>query len=172
MMFPVAETIHSLSLKPDDCPLVQSCRPPANLEGWRKVEDYLLFATSCALASCFESAGNTNQTLDGLEAGWRPTIQPHILRKRFGALGKTKQLVFAVRRSEGRNGREGILKCRTRWEWVGENGISQGREQTSKGEGKYEWVERIGGNQKEGWGDGEGEVIRQMREVVEDAGKE
>jgi len=33
-------------------------------------------------------------------------------------------------------------------------------------------VERIGGNQEVGWDDGEGEIVRQMGEVVEEAGKE
>jgi hypothetical protein len=187
-MFPVAGTVYILSLQPEDCPLLQTCKAPNSLDAWWKVEDYVLFAAGCALASSFAppapslnlSPSNTPDLSP--ENEWQQTVQPYILRKRFLELGKSKQLSFQVIKStqsapsthSAKGKKEETLRVKIRWEWIGDAAGKKAR-RVSNGEGSYEWVESIGGNGKENgkakWDDGEGEVVRALRDVVEEAGR-
>lgn len=179
-MFPVAGTVYLLSLQPEDCPLIQTCKAPSSLDAWWKVEDYVLFATGCALTSLFSPPSSPVTPLfisehEGEEVTdtWQPTVQPYILRKRFRTLRKSKQLSFRVVKSPNAaaGGPDELLRVRTRWEWIGD--VAAKDRKIDKAEGSYEWQKRIGGKEKGGskWDDGEGEVIRTLREVVEEAGR-
>lgn len=53
--YPLSTSNFNLSLEPADCVLQESCRPPGIVDQWYKAYDYILFVTSCALASSFTS---------------------------------------------------------------------------------------------------------------------
>jgi mediator of RNA polymerase II transcription subunit 17 len=159
-MFPIAGTNYRIWLMPEDCPLVQTCKPLPSSDSWATVEDYVLFAVSCAIASHFTVSSDTDNT-----DGWQATVQPYVLRKRFSTVGRNKQLAFIVQKVEAKGNREEHLKVIANWEWLGEG-------PQLKGEGSYEWIQKIGGESDSKWGSGEGEVIRTLAEIVEQAGRD
>lgn len=164
-------TIHFVSLAPVDCPLIKLCKPPPSpLDTWNKVEDYILFATSCALASSLAAASSVGQTFPATKApladeGWQSTIQPNVLRRRFDEVGGNKQLFFLVQKVAANGNIPAQLTATVKWEWLGEQKIA-------KGNGSYTWIEKL-----EESGPGEArddnelqEVIRSWDQVIADAG--
>lgn len=127
----------------------------------------MLYATSCALASSFARPTEQDTDVDT----WESTIAADILRKESadGADGHSKQLLFQTEVEKG------ITKLRVKWEYMsaipgyGSNS-PMSRKGPKKGEGVYEW-KASGGSKKLDWDDGEGEVVRSLREVVEEAGR-
>lgn len=183
-MFPVAGTIYMLHLGPEDCPLLQSFRAPNNLDIWAKVEDYVLFATGVALASSFAPSSTPitpppgELEKDETNEGWQNTVQPYILRKRFREKGKSKQLSFQVLKSSIGASRVGgdkedgeLLTVKVRWEWIGDAAARKDRK-VGQGEGTYEWTEKIGGKKGDKSEGGEGEVVKSLKDVIEEAAKE
>lgn len=141
------------------------------VESWAKAEDYLLFAVGCALTASF-ATGSEEES----EEGWQATVHPYILRKRLGDVGRSKQLQFRVVKGEVKGGIE-ELRVKVRWEWMGDEAGALKERKSGMGEGAHEWVGKIGAGSEEQvrgrgeWDDGEGEVVRSMKEVVEEAGK-
>jgi mediator of RNA polymerase II transcription subunit 17 len=173
-LFPVAGTMHFLTLSPES-PLNTICKAPIRLEYWNRVEEYILYATSCALGSSFTRPFDPNKSgySDASEAdAWQLTTQPNILRKAGkgdgDVAGKSKQLIFQTQMVNG------TAKVQVKWEFISTNadyppilGKARG---AKKGEGMYEW--RANGNASNGlgnWDEGEGEVIRSLDEVVHEA---
>jgi len=169
-MGPIAGSIFFISVTPQDCPLLEICRPPGQLDNWEKVEEYLLFATSCAVASYLsnppdiEAPFTKDDSLVKDEEDWQSTYQPYTLRKKFKN-GKNKQLSFVVQKDGPEGKKAGVLRATAKWEWLGD-----GRK--LKGEGTYSWVKEIGAAGVSG-SDNEDEimeVVRTLQEVLADAG--
>ena len=165
-MYPVCSTNHVISLSPDS-PLNINCKPPRPLDLWSKVEEYVLFATSCALASSFtrplDQRGEANT--------WGPTTAADILRKpnKEDADGRGKQLFFEAELLKD------TAKLRVKWEHMSSvpgYGITpSSRKGPKKGEGLYEWKANGISSKSLNWNDGEGEVVRSLQDVVEEAGR-
>ncbi|TVY33593.1 Mediator of RNA polymerase II transcription subunit [Lachnellula subtilissima] len=168
--FPVAGTSFGLSLN-QESELNATCVAPPAIADVKGVEDYVFFATSCALASLFISP-------DGDDSSWIRTAQPNVLRKLFQG-GQAKQLVFNVSRMKtGTKGVKGNCSLSVAWEWMRRDNWSVGSENAMKhreanefGEkreeqGVYEWKHVAG------WDDGEGQVMEGLEGVVTDAGRE
>ncbi|KAF4632760.1 hypothetical protein G7Y89_g5361 [Cudoniella acicularis] len=149
---------------------------PPNPSHLALVEEYILYTTSCALASHFSSlskqdGGETDKSAPGKD-GWYATAQPTVLRKMFKG-GKGKQLIFDANRLEDGTG----CRLTVAWDWMRhENfGDDPSRAHTEKdtkitGEGSHEWLDK--GKSADGmWDDGEGEVVRTLGDMVETAGK-
>ena len=182
-MFPVAGTVFILSLQPEDCPLHQICRPPSSLDAWWKVEDYILFAVGCALASSFTPnltfpSTPPKEHQDEETNAWQQAVQPYILRRRVPGTGRSKQLAFQVLKSTSLRGqsqiKEHALRLKVHWEWLGDPWAKdKRRNKLEGGEGSYEWVEKMDRSPKvtPNWNDGEGEVVRSLGDVVEEAGR-
>jgi mediator of RNA polymerase II transcription subunit 17 len=165
-MYTVCST-HFISLSPES-PLNITCKAPPPVNHWSKAEEYVLYATSCALASSFTQSVDQND-----DAGsWEPTVASDILRKPSadGAGGNGKQLLFQAEFMKG------IAKLRVRWEHVsvihgyGNNTPSNGNG-AKKEEGMYEWKSSGSSSKKSDWEDGEGEVVRSLQDVVDEAGR-
>ena len=131
------------------------------------MEEYILFATSCALASSFtrplDQIGEANT--------WEPTTAADILRKpnNEDTDGRGKQLFFQAEVLTD------IVKLRVKWEQMNSvsgygNTPSSGKG-SKKGEGSYEWKANGISSKSLNWDDGEGEVVRSLQDVVEEAGR-
>lgn len=171
---PIAGSVHQIVVS-EDCPLFQICIPPRPSDTWKTIEEYLLFATSCAVASSLSASSNIEAPFgdDDLVAqdgeDWQATYQPYTLRKRCKN-GRTKQLSFLIQRDDTDSNAQGFLRATATWEWLGEG-------TKVKGEGSYHWLCRNSGGDEapgtnKGWEDDEGEVVRSLREVAADAGKD
>ena len=166
-MYAVCSTAHFISLSPES-PLNITCKAPPHVNHWSKAEEYVLYATSCALASSFTQSVDQNY-----DAGsWEPTIASDILRKPSadGASGNGKQLLFQTEFMKG------TAKLRVRWEHMsvipgyGNNTPSSGNG-AKKGEGMYEWKSSGISSKKSDWEDGEGEVVRSLQDVLDEASR-
>lgn len=100
------------------------------------------------------------------EEGWQRTVQPNVLRKVFDGqkgMGRSKQIAFIVK-EDG----EGGVRVGLMWEWMGDTRDTGSEEQKRlRGEGVYAWKE--GGLKISD--DGEGEIVRRLEDVVEEAGR-
>ena len=147
------------------------------------MKEYVLFATGCALASSFASplsvvseSGTGDEEEEGEGEGWKVTSQPHVLRKSCSdagpSEGRSKQLSFLIledSKAKG-EGRGSGLRLKIVWDWMRDMAVGkeEGRERVrERGEGSYEWNEKMVGE----WEEGEGEVVRSLEDVVEGAGK-
>ena len=147
-----------------ESPLNITCKAPPSLPNWNRVEEYILYATSCALASSFAKSFDQNQDGDA----WQATVAADILRKP-GYDGRGKQLFFQTEFLRD------TAKLRVRWESLNDlpdygNASGNGKS-AKKGGGSYEWKATGKYSKTSNWDDGEGEVVRTLQEVVEDAGR-
>lgn len=172
--------------------LEEICPAPQNIWSFGEVKEFLLYATACALAIEFAAdtkvkrndsgennekeeawVGDANAYLDenceiletaidrpGKE-GWYRTIQGNVLRKSYKGMGKCKQLCFDIVESNGH------FTVVLRWEWMTDAVNGERERRLTAGEGRYEWS----GNGSINFGDGEGEMVRTLEEVVEEAGR-
>jgi hypothetical protein len=168
--FPVAGTSFGLTLNPES-ELTATCVAPTAIADMKGVEEYVFFATSCALASLFTSS-------DPDDSGWVRTAQPNVLRKLFQG-GRAKQLVFNVSRIKtSTKGVKGNCMLSVAWEWMRHDAWSIGSENMlkhkeaaafgdqRKEQGVYEW------RYVAWWDDGEGEVVKELENLVRDAERE
>ncbi|CAG8978181.1 hypothetical protein HYALB_00013172 [Hymenoscyphus albidus] len=176
MQFPVSTSYYQITLNPES-PLLTLCPPTQVLNTFGHVEEYVLYATSCALAS---SLATTLSPLDDDEVsssapgkdGWYAMPRPNILKKVFEG-GKVKHLTFKLDNPEKGSGMKHMrLSVAWDWELAGVDGSDgkEGRRSVKKaeGEGIYEWKTKKTGTS---WNDGEGEVARSLADVIEAAGK-
>jgi mediator of RNA polymerase II transcription subunit 17, fungi type len=159
------QTTYVLTLSPSS-PLYSICPAPSSLSSFDALREYILYATSCFLASTFSEP----QTEDEDAEGWVQTIQQNILRKRFAKEKKSRQMSISLLPVAAK-AKLGI-RMKVMWEWM--KGDTSGfRLKTGdeigvegKGNGIHQWVSWEGGD--------EGEVVvveRSLRDVVESAGK-
>ncbi|RDL41560.1 uncharacterized protein BP5553_01539 [Venustampulla echinocandica] len=173
LQVPLAGTSFHLSLNAES-PLTTTCVAPPVLGHISAVEEYILYATSCALASNIisisEQQSETEETdlSKNGKAGWHLTAQPNVLRKVFKG-GKGKQFISSVNNEDGKG-----CKVRVAWNWmrhdfygIDKEGLGAEEERRITGEGMYEWNSRLGNS---AWAGGEGEVVRSLVDVVESAG--
>jgi hypothetical protein len=156
----VCSTNHILSLSPDS-PLNITCKAPRPLDQWSKVEEYVLYATSCALASSFGGS---------LDAGtWEPTTSADTLRKvnADDVAGTGKQLAFQA------SLKKDAAVLRVKWEHssLPAYRTNLNDNDSRKGGGSYEWKAKAKTRKGAEWEDGEDEVIRSVRDVVAEAGR-
>jgi mediator of RNA polymerase II transcription subunit 17 len=161
--FPLTNTNFNLTLEPEDCVLQETCCAPGVVDHWRKAHDYILFATSCALASSFTSAVYSHEKTTTEEKltqppRWESTTRPHMIRlspayQEAPRQAKSKQLSFSLSpfSSPESEGSKGGLKLRVAWEWIGDvvehssTGSNALDSETApewkaaNGEGFYEW---------------------------------
>lgn len=162
--YPLSTSNFNLSLEPADCVLQESCRPPGIVDQWYKAYDYILFVTSCALASSFASfpTGSEEASAEGNStpaSRWEPTTRPHIIRlvrpnQDMRQQLRSKQASFSltpVSPPGGKNMQSG-LKLRVNWECIGDfserpstalEQLDSGEARAwkvAKGEGYYEWI--------------------------------
>ncbi|CAG8957701.1 hypothetical protein HYFRA_00000036 [Hymenoscyphus fraxineus] len=176
MQFPVSTSYYQITLNPES-PLLTLCPPTQVLNTFGHVEEYVLYATSCALAS---SLATTLSPVDDDEIsssapgkdGWHAMPRPNILKKVFEG-GKVKHLTFKLDNPEKGSGLK-HMRLSVAWDWElavvdGSDGKESRRSVTkAEGEGIYEWKTKKTGTS---WNDGEGEVARSLTDVVEAAGK-
>jgi len=159
------QTTYGLTLS-SSSPLYSICPAPPQLSSFDALREYILYATSCFLASTFSEP----QTEDEDAEGWVQTIQQNILRKRFAKEKKSRQMSISLLPVAAK-AKQGI-RMKVMWEWM--KGDTSGfRLKTGdeigvegKGNGSHQWVAWEGGD--------EGEVVvveRSLRDVVESAGK-
>ncbi|TVY54779.1 Mediator of RNA polymerase II transcription subunit, partial [Lachnellula suecica] len=121
---PIAGTIFNLSLNPES-ELNATCSAPPSLPTIQAVEEYVFFATSCALARLYTSSKPD-------ESGWGRTAHPNILRKLFTG-GQAKQLVFDTSRVKtDTKGVKGNCMLRVAWEWMRHDAWSISSEPSKK----------------------------------------
>lgn len=189
LLFPLANTNFNLTLEPADSFMHEACRAPGVVDHWRKAHDYILFATSCALAGSFASPPTKvpeGENGAGGAARWEATTRPHVLRRVQGQTGqgKSKHLSFSL--EDFTASQKKGLRLRVSWEWMGgvlehmpggldsrSPGAGRGKK-VVKGEGFYEWVLLEGESQVVGRGmagEGgawvEGVPVKSLKEVVE-----
>lgn len=177
VQFPVSTSFYQITLNPES-PLVTLCPPAQVLNNIANVEEYILYATSCALASSFATHLSPQEddevpvSTPGKE-GWHLIAQPNVLRKVFQG-GKGKHFIFAFENSEkGKAGKGKGLRLRVGWDWMRHDGVGVDAERLKdpgrrlRAEGVYEWKGKAEGSWNE---EGEGEVVRSLEEVVEGAG--
>lgn len=139
---PIPVTTYALSLQPESNPLIRSCRPPPMVGSFRDVKEYILYATSCALAASFISTNaSTNPEAEskiGIDEAsqWNPTSQGNVLQKTFEGKGRSKQVHFEIR-PPGKESTETELIVS--WEWSTVVDGIDGKDHKGKGEGKYIW---------------------------------
>ena len=161
----VCTTNHTISLSPES-PLNIICKAPRPLDQWSKVEEYVLYATSCILASsCAQPLGHA-----GKGATWEPTVSANILRKinADDTTGRGKQLSFLM------DFKNGVAKLEVKWQHsstLGYESDVSGGKGFQMGEGSYEWKTGHDAPKSSVWGDEEDEVTRSLQEVVEEAGR-
>lgn len=163
-LYPLTTTNFNLTLEPPDCALQETCRAPGIVDQWHKTNDYILFVTSCALASSFTSLNPKKDELDEEEkvtpaSRWEPTTRPHVIRlvhafPETRRQLKSKQASFSLSHvsfPRSKNAHPG-LKLRVSWECIGDvperssttlypldsEGLQEGN--LAKGEGFYEWI--------------------------------
>jgi mediator of RNA polymerase II transcription subunit 17 len=181
-LFPPTTTF-GLSVTPPSSPLNKTCKSPGILDTFPKTREYLLFATSCALAYL-----STGPLAPGSSLAWEGTARPYVLRLVSSSgidVGNAKQLAFSVDLLDEGDGRRG-LEVTVAWERTSEvrgNSFEElaeegaGTEQkVNKGEGWYKWFLKEGKVEGRGvagvrgtWGTGE--AVKGLREVVEIAAK-
>ncbi len=159
-------TDYLISLSPDS-PLNITFKPPPVRHRWHQVEEYVLHATSCALASSFSRP--VDQKGDGVT--WEETSLANNLRIADAdkIVGRGKELSF---QAETENN---TVKLRVTWKYTNsvfgfESNVIDAKD-FKMGEGSYEWKINGDATNSLGWEQGEGEVIRSLREVVEEAGR-
>ncbi|TAQ86630.1 hypothetical protein B7494_g5042 [Chlorociboria aeruginascens] len=186
-IFPVSIPLFLLSIS-SSSPLRTICPAPPVLQTVDAVKEYLFYATSCFLASSLSNAQEQNANGPGDHhppnpetpcsapglSGWHLTSQPHITRKIFAEQGKGKQIAFEVFESSQKE-KSGGVRIEMRWEWQSDSspeaGDTKDESKLDSGEGRYEWFSSKDG-ERNGWdGAGEGEVVRGLVDVVEEAGK-
>jgi len=161
------QTTYTLILSPSS-PLYNICPPPTppQLSSFDTLREYILYATSCFLASTFSEP----QTEDEDAEGWVQTIQQNILRKRFAKEKKSRQMSISLLPVTSK-AKEGI-RLKVMWEWMkGDTSgfrLKAGDEigGQGKGNGSHQWVAWEGGD--------ESEVVvvkRSLKDVVGSAGK-
>lgn len=154
------------------------------------LREYVEYAVACGLAFTMSSKPPVHLItpfLSDPNDGWQITAQSNILKKSLPNQ-KSKQLAITVRSRwlSAMGKQEQGAKIRVTWEWtnggilgeVGEklgemmeaeivetkkgtgNGVSH------KGQGWYEWTVKA----DEEWGRGEGEVVKSLIDIAEDAG--
>lgn len=162
---PLAGPTFSLALN-SESELNVTCIAPPSLPNIQAVEDYIFFASSCALASL-----HTSDEADG--CGWVRTAQPNVLRRLFSG-GKAKQVVFDVSRQRvSTNGSKSNCTLSVAWEWMRHDTWNVANEDRRK----HLEASAFGGKRKEQgvyeWrADGEGAAVKSLKSVVEDAEKE
>ncbi|TVY59479.1 Mediator of RNA polymerase II transcription subunit 17 [Lachnellula cervina] len=168
--FPVAGTSFGLSLN-QESELNATCVTPPAIADVKGVEEYVFFATSCALASLFTSS-------DVDDSSWIRTAQPNVLRKLFQG-GRAKQLVFNVSRMKtGTKGVKGNCILSVAWEWMRHDSWSAGSENALKHKEANEFGEKRGQQgvyewrHVPGWDEGEGQVMKGLEGIVTDAGRD
>jgi hypothetical protein len=161
------QTTYTLILSPSS-PLHNICPAPnpPQLSSFDALREYILYATSCFLASTFSEP----QIEDEDAEGWVQTIQQNILRKHFAKEKKSRQMSISLLPVTAK-AKDGI-RLKVMWEWM--KGDTSGfRLKTGdeiggegKGIGSHQWVAWEGGDESE-------MVVmeRSLREVVESAGK-
>ncbi|KAH6674895.1 subunit 17 of mediator complex-domain-containing protein [Halenospora varia] len=181
--YTAAGSIFNVSLNPES-ELNRTCAAITHPSHLGLVEEYICYATSCALASHFSSQPTDeglpveSEKLSEGKEGWYATAQANVLRKIFQG-GKGKQLIFDIKNKKSKDAGKGKgVKLRVGWDFMRhENfGVDVKRAHTEKdrkigGEGVYEWSGGGKDDMEKMWDDGEGEVVRSLGEVVEGAGK-
>ena len=174
--YPLNTTNFDLTLEPADCVLQEICRPPGKIDQWYKAYDYILFATSCALANSFTSTAPTSEEARTGEnatraSRWEPTTRPHVIRlvrprQEMRQQLRSKQASFSLTPLSsmgGQNAQFG-LKLRVNWECIGDPSGRPSRRvehpdsgeaqdwMATKSEGFYEWIIPEGENKVIGRG--------------------
>ncbi|KAG9242805.1 subunit 17 of mediator complex-domain-containing protein [Calycina marina] len=172
-MFPIASTIHKITLSPPDSPLRDLCPPPEfDIDNWDHVEDYILFANSCSLAtyilnlqklSPFPSQSSHSQPSvppSFSEEEWQPSVNPNAILKHVKDTGVEKHLTLEFEKAPA----EEVL-CRARWEMVGDEDIFEPGSGNKRGSenGSYEW-RSVGANMDDS--DEVQVVVRSLAEVA------
>jgi mediator of RNA polymerase II transcription subunit 17 len=166
-LYPLTTTNFNLTLEPPDCFLQETCRAPGIVDQWHKSYDYILFVTSCALASSFVSSSpNKNDrrpTITGQQTSqspqWESTTRPHVIRlvpgyQESSPRVKSKQASFSLSpvSSPDATNEQSSLILRVSWECISdavERLSTEGRIpeyedmgdwKPAKGEGFYEWI--------------------------------
>jgi mediator of RNA polymerase II transcription subunit 17 len=129
---------------------------PQALNAFDEVSRYLLFASTCAIASLFvvenpesEPSENAGELTGTEEEGdsWTGTVDGRVIRKTVKSEGRSKTLRFEM---------EDPTRLLVEWRWMG------GDDQKSKpGEGHYIWDSEKNDQSK----------VPSLREVVEEAGQ-
>jgi mediator of RNA polymerase II transcription subunit 17 len=164
VMFPVCATTHSTTISPESS-LNITCKPPPRGDSWDRIEEYLLYATSCALASSFTESSSL-----GTETNpWKSTIAADAIYKQNDDVlgGQATQLMFNV------GFHNGIAKLRVKWENStppSHQGTPVSGKGTQKGKGTYEWTSNDSAKGLN-WKDGEGMVSRSLQSVIDEVGK-
>ena len=84
-------TKHIMSLSPPTNPLNSTCPPPDYpVDTWDQVQDYVLFATSCAIASQVIASQTLTpeQISDEESESWQAAVNPNSVCKRYITSGK------------------------------------------------------------------------------------
>lgn len=152
----IAGTVHQPFLISSSLTFPEYIKAPERLSSFEEVKEYVCWILACGVASIFAEVGeqDTSITAPG-KAGWHTTSQPNVLRKTFEDKGKSKQLSFEIK-EEG--------KLEMRWEWMSSD-YRQNVSGPVPGEGVYVWTgKRIVSDYLE-------EVVRDLHDVVEEAGK-
>ncbi|CZT50663.1 related to SRB4 DNA-directed RNA polymerase II holoenzyme and Kornberg`s mediator (SRB) subcomplex subunit [Rhynchosporium secalis] len=159
-----------VSVSPPSSPLHMTCPPPARFETLSALQDYLYYATSCALASIFVPSPHPKSSfIHGLPSPpepngqsrlsspfpstdrhpttqWTQTASPSTLSKSLPNTSRTKQLTFTIRSSRhypvSAHGSPTIL--RVQWEYA--RGDSSGTD--------LPLLFPVEGKRSELWGDG------------------
>jgi hypothetical protein len=173
-------------------PLLTSCIPSANPLNVREVEEYILWATSCALARMLTISGeqSTGKASDSDERenmgdenengemrngkwdmqGWRRTHNPTVLRKPFQYEMDSKELSFEVVADKA----VPAVEIRAVLKYIG-SAPGDGQRLGMKGGGKIRHIWKgegvVNGTMREVDGSGDGEEVT-LRQFVEQAGKE
>ncbi|KAG9237639.1 subunit 17 of mediator complex-domain-containing protein [Amylocarpus encephaloides] len=170
---PAPTIIYIITLNPESPLTVRFSAPAQPLTTFTAVKEYILHATSCALAADHTSRSPSDNEIHKSapgKSGWHLVVQPNVLRKIFEG-GKGKHLGFHFDRKEGSG-----LRFRVVWDWMrfdlnDDSNIMLGKEEERiRGEGVYEWRSKRRQGGKE-WEDGEGEVVRSLGDVIEGAGR-
>jgi hypothetical protein len=131
------------------------------------VQEYILYATSCALITSLVDTVGSNTSTSSMAYGWEPTIQANVIQKTDAENieNSTKQLSLTLLKDKG------VVVARVRW---GSRSMDFG--ESLNGSGKevrmYEWkAKESEANTNGDWENGEGELVRSLTDVVREAGK-
>jgi mediator of RNA polymerase II transcription subunit 17 len=174
--YPLGTTNFNITLEPTDCVLQETCRPPGIVDHWHKANDYILFVTSCALASSFTYPAPKSEESNAEENStsaprWEHTTRPHVIRLVHPNQGmrqqlRSKQASFSLEYISSLEGKsvQHCLKLRVNWECMGDlseqpstalghlNPEDTQDGKAAKGEGYYEWIKPEGENKVNGHG--------------------
>lgn len=132
-------TLHIPSIQPINSALQKLCPPPTLFQDFESVKGYILYATSCSIASAFaDTSPGDDQEVDTSESGlrgWFRTHQPNILRKSYRHHGRSKQVCFELIEHA-----KSSVQLRLRWDWMGRSDAGKDPNKSAvQGEGSYVW---------------------------------